>query len=119
MAVDERLIDIARRLTELTRDGKLRWQGSGTEYGTSLQSGKVVVTANRPEGRYPYVLRVSDRTGTEVGAVETGQDAEQFLGDGEAEPWEVAICELYAAARESADARSAGIEAILAELARR
>ena len=117
--MDDRLIAIARRLTELTTEGKLRWQGSGAEYSTALTTGKVVVSSDRPEGRYPYVMRVSDRTGAEIGVVETGHDAEQFLGDGEADPWELAVHDLYAAARASADGTSAGLDAIVAELERR
>lgn len=110
---DDRVLKIAERLLEVTRSGKLRWQ-PGTRpkdagedwqpssFGTRLPKGTVLVDSDSPEGRYPYVLRVLDTVGQEVSRLETGQDAERFLGDREADAWEQTVQELYAEARRSA-----------------
>jgi hypothetical protein len=109
----ERLVAIADRLLVVTRSGRLRWQPQARpkdaeegwqprSFSTRLPKGTVVVESEDPEGRYPYVLRVQDTVGQEVARMETGQDAERFLGDREAEAWEQAVHELYAEARKSA-----------------
>ena len=110
---DDRLVAIAERLLGLTRSGRLRWQAPARPrdaeegwlpraFSTRLPKGTVVIESEDPEGRYPYVLRVLDTVGQEVGRLETGHDAERFLGDGQADPWEQTIHELYAEARKSA-----------------
>ena len=97
---EERLRKIATRLLELTRSGRLRWQPRS--FTTRLPKGAVMVESAAPEGRYPYVLRVQDAVGQEVARLETGQDAEKFLGDREADPWETMLHDVYAEARRSA-----------------
>jgi hypothetical protein len=110
---DQRLLTIADRLLELTRSGRLRWQPptrpkdaaedwQPRAYSTRLPKGTVVVESEDPEGRYPYVLRVLDAVGQEVSRLETGQDAERFLGDREADAWEQSIHDLFGEARRSA-----------------
>lgn len=110
---DERLLTIADRLLGLTRSGRLRWQPptrpkdaaedwQPRSFSTRLPKGAVVVESGHPDGRYPYVLRVQDTVGQEVARLETGQDAERFLGDREAEAWEQAIHDLYGEAKRSA-----------------
>ena len=110
---EDRLLRIAERLLELTRSGRLRWQPSGrpeeTEddwqprtFATRLPKGAVSVESAAPEGRYPYLLRVQDAVGQEVARLETGQDAEKFLGDREADAWETTLRDVYAEARKSA-----------------
>jgi hypothetical protein len=110
---DDRLLKIAERLLELTGSGRLRWQPSGRPeegeenwqprtFGTRLPKGSVTVESADPAGHYPFVLRVQDAIGQEVARMETGQDAEKFLGDREADPWEATLHDLYAAARKSA-----------------
>ena len=110
---DERLLTIAARLLDLTRTGKLRWQPparpkdapedwQARSFTTRLPKGTVVVESADPEGRYPYVLRVQDTVGQEVARLETGQDAERFLGDREADDWEQSIHDLFAEAKRSA-----------------
>ena len=110
---DQRLLTIADRLLALTKSGRLRWQPAvrpkdATDdwqphsFTTRLPKGAVAIESDHPDGRYPYVLRVQDTVGQEVARLETGQDAERFLGDREAEPWEQAIHDLYAEAKRSA-----------------
>ncbi len=113
MVPEERLLKIAERLLELTRSGRLRWQPPGRPkdadedwqprmFTTRLPKGAVSVESAAPEGRYPYLLRVQDAVGQEVARLETGQDAEKFLGDREADAWEVRLRDVYAEARRSA-----------------
>lgn len=123
---DERLLTIAQRLLALTGDAKLRWQPAGkpedgpaSTFMTRLASGSAAITAATPQGRYPYELRLLDTARSEVGRVVTGDDAELWLGDREAEPWEVTLKDLYAAARGSAVDSDAALNAMLAELERR
>ena len=110
---DDRLLKIAERLLELTRSGRLRWQPPARPkeaeedwqprtFSTRLPKGAVTVESGAPEGRYPYLLRVQDAVGQEVARLETGQDAEKFLGDREADAWEVTLRDVYAEARKSA-----------------
>ena len=110
---DDRLLKIAQRLLELTRSGRLRWQPAPRPkeaeddwqpqaFGTRLPKGSVSVESSSPEGRYPYVLRVQDAVGQEVARLETGHDAEKFLGDREADAWEAMLHDVYAEARKSA-----------------
>jgi hypothetical protein len=109
----ERLVTIADRLLTITRSGRLRWQPGARPkdaedgwqprtFSTRLPKGTVVVESADPDGRYPYVLRVLDTVGQEVARLETGQDAERFLGDREADAWEQAVADLFAEARKSA-----------------
>jgi hypothetical protein len=108
----ERLVTIAERLLQITRSGRLRWQPGPRpkdaedgwqprSFSTRLPKGTVVVESDEPQGRYPYVLRVLDTVGQEVARLETGQDAERFLGDREADPWEQSVHDLYAEAKRS------------------
>lgn len=120
---DERLVTIAQRLLALTQEGKLRWQPAGkpaegpaSSFGARLASGTAVVASSDPEGRYPYSLRIFDDHGADLGRLETGEDAERWLGDGEADPWEQAVCGLYAEARKVAVAPEAALDKILTEL---
>lgn len=110
---DPRLLTIAERLLEVTGAGRLRWQPAPRpkdaaddwqprSFTTRLPKGAVTVESAAPEGRYPYVMRVQDTVGQEVSRVETGHDAERFLGDREADAWEATIHDLYAQARRSA-----------------
>ena len=110
---EQRLLTIADRLLELTRAGRLRWQPPARprdaqedwqprSFSTRLPKGTVVIESDAPEGRYPYLLRVQDAVGQEVSRLETGHDAERFLGDREADPWEAKLHDLYAEARRSA-----------------
>jgi hypothetical protein len=109
----DRLIAIADRLLGLTRSGRLRWQAPARprdagddwqprSFSTRLPKGTVVVESEDPDGRYPYLMRVQDTVGQEVARLETGQDAERFLGDREADAWEQTVHDLYAEARKSA-----------------
>jgi hypothetical protein len=109
----DRLVTIAGRLLEVTRSGRLRWQPASRPkepaddwqpraFSTRLPKGTVVVESESPEGRYPYVLKVQDAVGQEVARLETGQDAERFLGDREADAWEQTVHDLFAEARRSA-----------------
>jgi hypothetical protein len=128
---DERLTSATLRLAELTRSGKLRWapvapsedeqegEPQASAFTTRLTSGAAVVSSAKPEGRYPYELRLTDASGMLIGRLETGQDAEQWLGDREAEPWEMALHDLYAIVRNAAVHADASLEAILSELDRR
>ena len=120
---DDRLVTIAQRLLTLTREGKLRWQpggkpgdGPAASFGARLASGTAVVASSDPEGRYPYTLKLLDPHGAELGHLETGEDAERWLGDGEADPWEQTVCGLYAAARGVA---GGALDAMLTELENR
>ncbi len=110
---DPRLLTIAERLLELTRSGRLRWQPAARpreagedwqphSFTTRLPKGAVTVESAAPEGRYPYAMRVQDTVGQEVSRLETGQDAEKFLGDREADAWETTLHDVYAEARRSA-----------------
>ena len=110
---EDRLLKIADRLLELTRSGRLRWQPAArpkeagedwqpSTFGTRLPKGAVTVESDDPAGRYPYLMRVQDAVGQEVSRLQTGHDAEKFLGDREADPWEVTLRELYGEARKSA-----------------
>ncbi len=119
---DERLVSIARRLQALTAEGKLRWQPvreDAAAFAARLGTGSATIRAADPQGRYPYRLELHDVHGAGVGALETGQDAERWLGDREADPWEVAVRDLYAAARGSAVKPDAALDAILDELENR
>ena len=109
----DRLVAIAERLLDITRSGKLRWQPASrpkdaedgwqpSSFSTRLPKGAVTIQSEDPQGRYPYELRVLDTAGQEVARLETGQDAERFLGDGEAEAWEQTLHDLYAEALRSA-----------------
>ena len=57
--------------------------------------------------------------GADVASVETGEDAEQWLGDREADPWETVLHDLYAAAREAAVDADATLDSVLDELRKR
>ena len=116
---DERLVRIAERLLALTTEGKLRWQPAESGFSTRLASGSATVGAATAEGRYPYELRLQDGARGEVGRLVTGDDAELWLGDREADPWEATLHDLYAAARRSAVDADAAIAAMLDELERR
>ena len=123
---DDRLLAIAHRLLALTQEGKLRWQPTGNpadgpaaSFGARLGSGSAVVGSSDPDGRYPYTLRLLDVHGSELGLLETGEDAERWLGDGEADPWEQTVCRLYAAAREGAVGSDSALDTILSELENR
>ena len=109
----ERLLTIADRLLDLTKGGRLRWQPGvrpkdaeegwqPRSFSTRLPKGTVVVESADPEGRFPYLLRVQDTVGQEVARLETGQDAERFLGDREADAWEQKVADLYGEAKRSA-----------------
>lgn len=109
----DRLITIADRLLGITQSGRLRWQPGARpkdaedgwqprSFSTRLPKGTVVVESADPDGRFPYSLRVLDTAGQEVARMETGHDAERFLGDGEADPWEQTVADLFAQARKSA-----------------
>lgn len=109
----DRLITIADRLLGLTRGGRLRWQPAArpkdadetwqpSSFSTRLPKGAVVIESSAPAGRYPYLIRALDTAGQEVARLETGQDAERFLGDREADPWERTVADLYAEAKRSA-----------------
>lgn len=124
---DDRLLKIAQRLLELTRSGRLRWQPPARPkdaeedwqprtFTTRLPKGAVSVESAAPEGRYPYLLRVQDTVGQEVARLETGQDAEKFLGDREADGWEVALHDVYAEARKSAVNPEVVLDALLEAL---
>jgi hypothetical protein len=123
----DRLVAIADRLLDLTRSGRLRWQAparprdaedgwESRSFATRLPKGTVVVESAAAEGRYPYGFRVLDTAGAEVGRLETGQDAERFLGDGEADPWELTIHDLYAEARKSAVNPEAVLDSLIEAL---
>ena len=124
---DDRLLKIAQRLLELTRSGRLRWQpatrpkDAGEDwqprvFSTRLPKGAVSVESAAVEGRYPYVLRVQDAVGQEVARLETGQDAEKFLGDREADAWEATLHDVYAEARRSAVNPEVVLDALLEAL---
>ena len=113
MPPDDRLLKIVDRLLELTRSGRLRWQPPARpkdapddwqprSFATRLPKASVLIESEDPSGRYPYLLRVQDTVGQEVARLETGQDAERFLGDREADPWEASVHDLYAEAKRSA-----------------
>lgn len=123
----ERLVTIASRLLDITKSGKLRWQPASrpkdadegwqpASFSTRLPKGAVTVHSEDPEGRYPYELRVLDTAGQEVARLETGQDAERFLGDGEADPWEQTVRDLYAEARRSAVQPEVVLDAVIEAL---
>ena len=124
---DDRLLKIAERLLELTRSGRLRWQPAGrpkeaeddwqpSTFSTRLPKGAVTIESADPAGRYPYLLRVQDAVGQEVSRLETGQDAERFLGDREADAWEASLHDLYAEARRSAVNPEAVLDALIEAL---
>jgi hypothetical protein len=81
-----------------------------------VAGGTLTISSDKPEGRYPYTLRVKAAGGAEVAQLESGQDAELWLGDREAEPWETTLHDLYAAARASTVDADAALDAILDEL---
>lgn len=121
---------IAGRLLALTRAGRQRWQATPRpgdageewqprEFLTSLEHGTALISSRQPEGHFPYVLRVVGPGGQEAARLETGQDAESWLGDREADAWEQQLAGLYAAAREATLHSDAALDAILAELAAR
>ena len=123
-------MSIAERLLGLTAAGKQRWQAVArpddvdddwqpAEFGTRLEQGGATIASRRPEGRYPYSLTLYDLGGVEVGELETGSDAESWLGDGEADAWEITLRDLYAAARGSAVDVDAALDGMLEELRRR
>jgi hypothetical protein len=123
----DRLVTIAQRLLDLTKAGRLRWQPmarpegeegewQSSEFATRLPKGTVVVDSADAQGRYPYGMKVLDTAGAEVARLETGQDAERFLGDGEADPWEVTIHDLYAEARRSAVNPEVVLDAVIEAL---
>jgi hypothetical protein len=123
----DRLVTIAQRLLDLTKAGRLRWQPmarpegeegewQSSEFATRLPKGTVVVDSADAPGRYPYGMKVLDTAGAEVARLETGQDAERFLGDGEADPWEVTIHDLYAEARRSAVNPEVVLDAVIEAL---
>lgn len=127
---DERVLLIAERLLGLTSSGRQRWQAVAppedadaewvpAEFGTRLEQGGAVIESRTPEGRYPYRLVLYDLAGAEVGKVESGSDAESWLGDGEADAWEVTLKDLYAAARHTAVDADAALDGMLEELQRR
>jgi hypothetical protein len=127
---DQRLVDLASRLLELTRAGKVRWtpeakpdeapdEWQAASFSTVVADATVTVTSDSPDGRYPYRLRATGVGGAQVARLETGQDAEQWLGDREADPWESTLRDLYAAAREASVHADATLEAILEELQNR
>ena len=118
---------IAERLLDLTRSGRLRWQPTARPrdaeedwqphtFSTRLPKGTVVVESADPEGRFPYLLRVQDTVGQEVARLETGQDAERFLGDREADAWEQSIHDLYAEAKRSAVNPEVVLDAVIEAL---
>lgn len=124
---EERLLKIVDRLLELTRAGRLRWQPPARpkdapedwlprSFATRLPKASVMVESEHPSGRYPYVVRVQDTVGQEVGRLETGQDAERFLGDREADAWEQAVHELYAEAKRSAFAPEVVLDSLIEAL---
>ena len=127
---DERVLDIAERLLALTTAGRQRWTAVAApeeadddwqpnEFATRMEQGGAVVGSRAPDGRYPYSLTLYDLAGVEIGRLETGSDAESWLGDGRADAWEVTLCDLYAAARDSAVDVDAALDGMLAELQRR
>ena len=127
---DDRLQDLATRLLDLTRADKARWAAEAApedapedwqprSFTTAVADATVTIASERPEGRYPYSLRVSGVGGADVASVETGEDAEQWLGDREADPWETVLHDLYAAAREAAVDADATLDSVLDELRKR
>lgn len=127
---DPRLVTAASRLLELTRAGKLRWAPEvppkdapgdwrPAAFSTQVAEGTLTIASDRSEGRYPYELRVTGPGGADLGRLESGQDAELWLGDREAEPWETTLHDLYAAARDSTVNADATLDAILDELGER
>jgi hypothetical protein len=127
---DDRLDDLASRLLELTKSDKARWTAEPApddapedwqprSFTTAVADATVTIASEKPEGRYPFSLRVSGVGGTDVASIETGEDAEQWLGDREAEPWEAVLHDLYAAAREAAVDADATLDSVLGELRKR
>ena len=127
---DDRLHAVATRLLELTRSDKARWAAEPAPddapedwqpraFTTAVADATVTIASAKAEGRYPYSLRVSGVGGTDVASIETGEDAEQWLGDREADPWEAVLHDLYAAAREAAVDADATLDAVLDELRKR
>jgi hypothetical protein len=127
---DPRLVTIGGRLLALTRAGRQRWQATPRpgdtgdewqprEFQTGLEHGTALIASRDPEGHFPYVLRIVDPMGQEAARLETGQDAESWLGDREADAWEQGLADLYATAREATLHSEAAVDAILSELAAR
>lgn len=127
MEPDQRLATIAARLLERTVAGRQRWQAAPRpsdaaadwkprEFQTRLEHGTALTSSAAPEGRFPYALRVIDPLGHEAGRLATGEDAEAWLGDREAEGWERTLADLYAAVRKSTLHSDEAVDAILAEL---
>jgi hypothetical protein len=126
MPIDERLVTIAARLLERTTAGRQRWQatprpkdapdGPPREFQTRLEHGTAVISSAHAEGRFPYVLRIIDPMGVEAAHLETGEDAESWLGDREAEGWEDSLAKLYAAIRDSTLHSDTSVDAILRDL---
>jgi hypothetical protein len=127
MAPDARLVTIATRLLERTGAGRQRWQASPRpreaaddwkprEFQTRLEHGTAIVASEDASGRYPYLLRVVDALGLEAARLETGEDAENWLGDREPDAWERTLADLYAAVRKSTLRTDTSVDAILREL---
>jgi hypothetical protein len=127
VAPDQRLVRIAARLRQRTKAGQQRWQAAPRpqdagddwrprQFQTRLEHGTAIVSSEHPDGRFPYVLRIVDPVGLEAGRLETGEDAESWLGDREADEWERVLAELYAGVRDSTLHSDAAVDAILAEL---
>lgn len=127
---DARVQSIAEHLLGITKSGKQRWLAVApskdapqdwqpAEFATRLEQGGAAIESRKAEGRYPYKLSLFDLSGAEVGSLETGSDAESWLGDGEADAWEITLCDLYAAARGTAVDTDAALDGMLSELQRR
>jgi hypothetical protein len=110
-AIDQGLVVLVRRLVELSRSGRVRWQLAEDDRDDSFTyvgpSGAVTVYARDRDGRDPYVLTIRDADGRLVERVD--HRWEPPGGDAD-------LHELYRIARRQALRADAVIEALLRDL---
>jgi hypothetical protein len=95
---DERLTTLAGRLADATTSRAAQWRiGDGDVYSWMATEGSVTIASRDRDGEPPYELTVHNADGEQVDELTS-----ELLADDQPAPWNVALAELYRAARRSA-----------------
>jgi hypothetical protein len=112
---NEKLAEVARRLGELTKAGKIRWETTD-QLDTFLfgaPSSNVLVGSLNGDGEHPFFMRVMTPAGEVTDSLETFSDVTDVWGRPE---WHLSIRDLHRRARRDATKADAVVDSLIEEL---
>lgn len=110
----DRLRDLVKSLTELTKSGKVLWDiaESPTSFIYTSKGGSVILSSVNEDGEPPFDLRVLDPKGVVVEVYRDEHGGGVFEGD----YYESDVAELYREIRDAVRPSNPVIDGLLAEL---